>query len=459
MQGHTPQPVEGSTGQPSDGFYFITLAAFAGLLVAVPLEGTTTAFGLAALGVASLAMVDLRAVLVLFYPIWGLMGALFSCALIENGAYITEQFRYGFNVGATASLGAYTVAFLGVAHFCVTRLLRGRSIDTRQLRDRSFYRIVVASTICTALFYAATFAVHGTGLQYPSRFQWIQSLSPTFGQFHGIIRSFVIPATFGLVGAHWTMFRAPRIWYLSLSAPIVAILLTGEKFTGFLVPLIIALAGAGLAAYLRGDTINVRPRQLFVATAVLAFLAMSVVEGFRRMGAVDVAGAIERRVALQGHVWFGILEKYGGNAAVPLTELLRPNTLDSPAGLDYLSYLISDTEFVRSRIADGLSFTMGGPPSALAAFGFPLGMAIYALLGILFGLIGRYTLTCLSRGATIRAAAGLSYLALVGVATQMGQWDAFYGSVGLACLALVILDSARANWRTRDASPPRQSLR
>ena len=59
-----------------------------------------------------------------------------------------------------------------------------------------------------------------------------------------------------------------------------------------------------------------------------------------------------------------------------VVDLVRESTLSDPAGLDLLSYLISDPLFVYQRIASGVTFTMGGPPSVLAAFGMLPGMIV-----------------------------------------------------------------------------------
>ena len=448
-----PRPAAGSDRPPVIG-YVITAVAFVGLVVCASLELTTTALVITVAGLLGLAIADLRSLLILSFPIYGLLGSLFSVALIENGAYVTEQFRYGTNLGATSWLGMYTLAFLTVAHVATTRLLTRRAAaGAAATAPPAFRKAVVAIAVAVGLFYALAFAKYGTGLSYADlRFGWNRALSPAFQKGHSISATYLIPASFGMTAYYATQARRLEAWYGVLVVPVVCVFLTGEKFGGFVLSATVAAAGVGIAAFARRERINANPRVVVLAGVAVALLAASLVRGFQRMGFTDVWTAVERRMVLQGHVWFGIYDRFGGSPGVSLSDLVRPNSLDQPAGLDRLSYLVSDPSFVHDRIEHGVTFTMGGPPSLLAAFGDLGGLVGYGLLGLALAWAASMALRYLRRGRPLSAIAGLGFFVVVGTATQMGRWDSVYGQAGLACLALFLCDGVVRSSRPRRAA-------
>jgi len=420
------------------GYYLLVLLCLSGLFVCIPLELAMPSLVLTALGVGALGLVDLRALMVLAFPGYALLGALYSVVLIERGAYVSEQFRYGFNIGAAPALGAYALGFLLAAHVGVSAVLSRMRMGDRPVSAKRFKAVIVFSAVAVTFFYAATFVLVGTGLQYASRFGWVQELPVGLARLHGVSRSFLIPATAALWGFYLGYFRRIESWQVVLIGPVACIALTGEKLSAFLAIGSFVLLGIALASYLAGRQVAARPRAVLGVLLAACLMAVSLIQGFRRMGAVDLATAVENRVVLQGHVWFGIADRFEGHAGVPWTVLVRRNSAERPAGLDHLSYLVSDSQFVHSRIVNGITFTMGGPPGVLAGAGFLVGFIVFSLLGLLYALAAWSALRALRDDAPLWAAATLSFFSILSATLLMGQWDAIYGPVGLACLLAVV---------------------
>lgn len=442
-------------------YYVLTWLALLGILGCIPFEQPMLAFAFFVLGAAGLILVDLRAVFILAYPLYALSGALFSLVVIEQGAYLTEQFRMGFNAGATAPLGAFALSFLTVAHAGIVWSL-GRRPWTQALSSAHLVRTVVITSVASALFYVAAFAISGIGLSYPTRFEWVQSLTPQFQVVHRIVRSFVIPSAFGLIGVYLAVESRRSSRLLTALLPIVALVLTGEKFSGFLIFMLMAACGFGIGHYLSAKRLVLRPRLVLLSAVAVIALAVSVVQGYERMGSRDLARTLEQRVALQGHVWFGIFDRYDGDPALAPSAVFGKNSLADPAGLDLLSYLVSNPSFVHDRLDQGITFTMGGPPSVLAAFGLLPGLLVYALMGMAYVLVARVTVACLTRNSPIVAAAGFTSFALVAAATQQGGWDALYGPVGIAAALVIAIrmvsSASRKEWNRDNGTQSRSHL-
>ncbi|GAB3630714.1 hypothetical protein GCM10027421_00670 [Microbacterium shaanxiense] len=410
----------------------MTLVCLLGIGAAAMLGLNWFAVVLVLVGIASLAAIDVRGLLLLAFPVYALLGALWSVALIEDGMYVTEQFRYGVNIGSTPVLAAYTLCFLAVAHAGIVRWLGRRKIVVEPNDLRKLKSLVVVGSLGVGAIYAFIFSTNGLGTSFRSRFEWIQSLTPLAGQLHGVASAYIVPVLFLLAGVFWVVKGRRDITYLLMLVPVVAILATGEKFSGMILSLSLLLTGIGLGLYLRGRRLRFRFTYLLGAMALASVLVYVLAEGYRRLGDTDIVAAINNRIVLQGHVWYGIYERFRGAPGAPATEVFGTNSLEDPAGLDYLSYLVSSADFVHRRIAAGVTFTMGGPPSILAVFGAVGGFFIFALLSLAYTLTVLGVFNALLRQAFVQAACfGALYIG-VGLAVMMGRWDVVTNTVILA---------------------------
>lgn len=425
------------------GYCWVGLSA-SGLVLSSVYAAPVASVILFAVGLVALALIDLRAFLVLTFPVYGLAGAVVSLLVIENGSYITEQYRFGFNVGATGVLSLYGLAFLTLAHWIIVWRCGGSAARANQTKmsGRLLGRLVLLIGVGSGAAYGVVFLVWGSALSFTTRFEWAAQLPSIVGALHTMLRSYLIPVGFALAGMLLVVHGLRRSWpTLTLIFPMVALIGAGDKFSGFLLQCTMFLLGIGVAALIEGRSIRVRPLHLVIASVVILLLVSALVIGYLRTGADSAIQAINERIALQGHVWFGIFERFQGQpGATDLWTMVKNNTHDSPSGLDALSYLVSRPEFVYERIGRGVSFTMGGPATALSVFGTFGGFLVYALTGGLYAVVVVAMIRMRDSLAGFPTMILLILYIIVGYGTLMGYWDAFYGPVALACyVSLVVL--------------------
>lgn len=403
-------------------------------------------------GVVALVCIDLRAVLTLTFPIYALTGAVASVAFIESGTYITEQYRFGFNIGATGALGLFSLGFLGVAHVAIlwagTRTVQKFPASS----GRTISIIVFTIGVGSAVAYGLIFLIWGTALAFNTRFEWSSQLPSVVATAHTMLRSYLIPVGFCLAGFLLPMRGLKGSWStLTLALPMVALIGAGDKFSGFLLQFTMYLLGLGVSALMTGQRLRVRPVHLLIAASVVGLLTLALAVGYTRSGSASAVEAITQRFALQGHVWFGIFDRFEGKpGGVGLMEMVKNNSHDSPSGLDALSYLVSRHDFVYERIGRGVSFTMGGPVTVLAVFGAIGGLGIYSVMGLLYVFVVVGIIRLRGRHWYLTTMVLMALYIIVGYGTLMGYWDALYGPVALACyavLAVFLLWSSRGRWR------------
>ncbi len=214
-------------------------------------------------------------------------------------------------------------------------------------------------------------------------------------------------------------------------------ILIGTKFSAFNIQVTMAVTGVGVGWLLTDRKPALRVRHFGYAVLFAAIMFASILIGYRAAGSDDPMRSFEQRIALQGHVWWGVYDRYDGEPAVQLSRLVAPNTLDRPAGLDLLSYLVSPPEYVYQHISQGIHFTTGGAAGVLAVFGLLPGLVVYGLLGALYGPVIRYLRHTLEDARPAFTVAGLVMLTIWSYATQTGDWSISYQYLSLICYVAV----------------------
>lgn len=447
-----PKGLEGRDEARTDrGFYVLVVACFAGILVCLPLQAATPSFILALASIGLLAMQDLRGILILAYPVYALLGALFSGVLIEHGAYITEEFRYGENIGATPLLAAYTVGFVGIAHFSLRLFLGARLSNSADVNLSWLRKLTLAICVGAGMFYLAAFALIGTGFAYPDlRFGWSRALPPGFGVIHNLLAALFIPTAFALAAFDVVVSRKISRSFFVLVVPLAAMYFIGSKFSEFNTPVMFGFMGAGLGGYVSGRRAKVKLRHVLIALAVVGGLTLSIFVGLQKLGNVNLYDSFVTRVALQGHVWWGIVDNFQGAPRVPFSSLVAANTSDKPSGLDLLSYVVSRPDFVRQRISLGYHFTMGGPPGVLGVMGSYAGLVVFTLMGLAYGAVAYVIVEAIKFARPVATVAALIVFLQYGYATLGGSWDDLHGKVSLACYVMLALSFLTSrNWSAR----------
>lgn len=418
------------------GYSVLGLAAL-GEVACIPLRAYGAAVALLVLGIIGLGIADLFGLMSLAFPAFSLFAMGLSLGVVEAGAYISEQERYGFNIGATAPFCLYAMGFLAVAHGTLFTFAR-RVAPRGHVPSRvTLLGTISLISVVAGLAYAVIFLTSGTALTFASRFAWVASLPPASAKVSSLMLTFAFPAVSAFAGIYLGVFGwSHRL--LVLIVPAACLFITGDKFTGFLSAFLYLLLGIGLGGYISGRRVRISPRGAVALLFAALLLAAVFVWGYIRLGADNILEAITTRIALQGHVWFGIFDRFHGAPSIPVAALVHENTKIDPSGLDLLSYYVADPIFVYKRLGQGVTFSMGGPPSALAAFGTWPGLLIYASLGILYSGAVLSALFFLPRRLEVFCLASVALYQSVNLATMMGRWDSLAGPVALSTYVVIL---------------------
>lgn len=404
----------------------------------VPLRAFALAEGVAAIGFAALCFASLRAILVLAYPTFSLLTALASMPIVESGSYISEQFRFGFNIGATPAFAAYALAFLLVASLAIEVIATRIDPVASPPIEKWFRLAIIAIAVGITTFYLVVFAIFGAGLSFASRFEWLNSLPRPVGQIHGVCAAFGIPVLFGLLGFYLKVFARGRWWMCAVALPVVALFATGDKFSGAILMIATLATGYGIGCLITRSLVRIRWYVIAGGLVVALGLMITLWLGYQRLGFDNFSEIIRDRVSLQGHVWFGIFDAFDGRPGISIAEIFGPDSVESPAGLNRLGYEVSRFDFVRIRHEQGISFTLGGPPTMLAAGGLVGGLFLYAASGLLFGGVVYLAVIATRNNDVIRFVLALVMYLAVCSATIMGRWDTLYGTVMIITVVLYV---------------------
>lgn len=403
-----------------------------------------------AIAILGLLRAQWQALLVLSYPIIGLGGAMISNIFIEQGAYITEQFRSGSYIGSTGALALFYIGFLTVAHFTIVIVTR-RFFGRLTLDDVTLARlrmILIIGLAAALLGYAAIITIYDSAWTFSgARFEFWRVMPPIIANPMKLIHYYALPAAVALAGFFFVVNQKRRgnkllIMLLVLVAP--ALFATGEKMSAFMLMATYLATGIGIGGIGRGIHKAVTGWIILAAALTVAALLWSTSLGYEALGVNDTAEAILGRSVLQGHVWWGI---YGlaepDQGIVPIGELIRPDVYGAPGGLNRLAYLISPTDFLRPRILQGIGFTMGGSATAIAAFGILPGFFVYMFAGTLYGLAAWVVAVMLHRGLIVFAGVALAFVFIVHQVTQMGNWDFLYHPISLAFYIVLVVAAVK----------------
>lgn len=415
--------------------------------------------------------------LISFQFLFGYWGASLGGVLIESGAYISEQFRYGFQNGATLHLVLYSVLLVAVAR-PIFHALRAKIHIEGTVPE--FYGItrVIATAINLLLLVLgglslATLAVRGTALTMGvDRFTlkatvlpaWMGSLDWYFIQL--VFLSSLSAALFGKSSLF--IRHSSRVGFLGALASLV---LYGEKYTGlvnttyvFLLPILLTSVREirrptaiwrALKRYL--------PLLVLIAAVSFSLIIYHYVNIYSQGG--DPFEMLNRRLALQGHVWWGIDEQVleGWNWADAQRHLVKeidmfpswagPYPLDR--GMGYLMTLVAPPELVNAYHARGVRFTMGYPAIALVLCGYGGLISFQILAAAILASYLAYFWKTIVNGQFVRSFIMLRVHFMMIEVFTMGQLYRLFGyQLATYVAVIVLLELTSVYLRSRGKAMP-----
>ena len=331
-----------------------------------------------------------------------------SLIFIEQGAFITEQNRFGVQIGSPYKFFLYIFSFSisGILLFHLNR--NNHKKMSKFFREKNsdydpFYFFLVLFFVLLICFSLA-YAMNGLPLLLAiERFSYWEGIE--------VLRRavYVTPiATFflGMSFAH-----TKKIFKVLILILLCGILfLFGEKFTGPYLNIAYFFTGYYLVSNLKHIDINYGfERQVIFIWGPLLFISLTILVAIgylilNSFAADEVADQIiQRALGLQGHTWYGVdYNLMNGHIQHQNDLFLKEYSSEYPAGMESIMYSISNSDFVKATRDLGIRFTNGYPAIVLLSFGFDAGLVAQFFLGFIFFIFYFYMIRTICFGQHLR---------------------------------------------------------
>lgn len=424
--------------------YQIALGIWVLSILVIPLQTVWFSAGLYFAVAAVLLVANLQVFLVTLLIVVRFAVVIISIVSIDLGTYVSEQFRYGFNNGSTATYAPYLILFLLVFHYSAYRFTN-RFIGKINLGDsarrRYFWILLIGYAGINAAF-GATLVLYGVASDLDGdRFVYWAHLPDQVRSSVMFIRSWGLSSFAVFLGFYTRYVKKPsKLLLIGYSLTFIELFLMGEKFAGLFNNFFLFLTGLAIAGIVTEKPIRLRFTTVLGSLLVTAGLYFALDVGYQQLsgGRADSVDSIFDRIVLEAHVWFGILDLGRGLPFVSFHDMWKPNSLSTPSGLDYLSYLITSPSYVYQRLSGGIPFTMGGAPAALAVFGHFAGMLFFGFEAFLYPLTILAFLSFLRAKMLIPGLVSLIGFNLVMLTAVMGYWDVYHSRVSYIWVAIIL---------------------
>lgn len=385
-----------------------------------------------------LAFSNLRLFGLLFYFAWGYWGALLGGAFIENGAYVSEQLRYGYHTGGSFRLFVYGLVFLFTVQLVYGWLCKVVPHKPSTF-DRTHYLagiIINVLLLIIILILLGWMVRNGTVFDYGrDRFYYANYITPEWFQkitnwlYHLL---FLSGLALAIRRKSVSVVRTSIFGFLGT---LVILILQGNKFSGllmatylFLLPSVVLFAGKftirrGLFRFAKGVC-------LLLTLCVISFCLINYHYSHFYGAGADPIEALMRRVPLQGHVWWGV-DEYIARGTNMMGELDITRAIHSgfqvnhdisrEVGLGLLMTLVSPSILLENYFENGVRFTCGYPAIGLYYFGYFGLVLCQIVLGMLLSLFLWYWMRAIRAGHILRCFICVRLFLLLGSVLVMGD--------------------------------------
>jgi len=360
---------------------------------------------------------------------------------IEFGNYITEEARFGLQIGSTTSYIAISIWFL-----LIGKLVFNASdkiyIPIGKININPY--LIFLFFLFFELSYLYLLISHGSPLlRGEERFTyWLDA--PLFYQKLNL----VFPLMFVLLGmlmAHHNKKSFNLISVFLISFYVILLIFFSEKFSGLILVLFNFSIGFFVVKFDKSNfKIGIKHFLILgiimIALLVVVFVNMQVVYGYDTQQAFD--RFISRVFGLQGHVWYGIVHEYRfENLDLGFRELFIDFDGDesNPTGLVALMWKIAPHDLVEHMRMSSIRFTMGWPAIVLATYGW-LGVIVSTIISaVMTGIIFRFMYNAIVNTNYVALALLMVLYRGLTSAFLMGDLFTLYKSTTLVAVAGIFL--------------------
>lgn len=331
---------------------------------------------------------DLKLSLLSFLIIVQYIWMFSSISVIETGIYINEQVRNGYFTYANVVLLLFYLSTLMALVFykkmfgVFFKKIKPVKFKIKPLKDKNFAILLIFFILFLAYTNLLSSPIPLLSDEVNKFNFWEHAKFPFLRPMIGNVIGFI-----GF-GAALLFFTNKRLSVFFMSFYILYLVLIGQKFSGFY----IAIYGILLAGYLAS---NVKPKfkikwifnkyVIGIVVVLFAFVLNKYTDKnpFKYLGMTPIESVFYRAFGLQGHVFWGVNERY-----VFMNTANTWNILELWKGMHHLMFEfwpIKMKHFYETTQA-GVSWTNAYPAILLRIFPLPLALIINVLLLSVVGL-------------------------------------------------------------------------
>jgi hypothetical protein len=369
---------------------------------------------------------------------------IFSLYYIENGAYISEQGIYGKHTNSVTRYISFYFIFIIGTFFSFSML---NKLNFRIIKTMKNYRMII---LFTDIFFIILLFIY-LFLGFYKGFPLLHGINRFFywkevEAFHKII--YLTPILSFFIGILYALTNKKEYVY-KLFILLLLLILFSEKFSGPFLLTIYYIMGFYITQNILSEDNNIGFGNKFIFIYVpIIFLSFLVIVSIgyvilHNIGAEDLYDKImERALALQGHIWYGIDRIVLNSNNIDYNLFFRQNNEpDSPAGLIYLMYQVGNYDFIHAMRESGIRFTNGFPAITLMSFGYIYGFIIQFFLGVIAGIFLFYLYKKTLYFQPIRLFIALIFFNNIFTNVYiMGEIYFIYKPISIFCLFIFLID-------------------
>lgn len=310
---------------------------------------------------------------------------------IEFGGYVSEQGRFGFPVGSTASwfLFCSIFSFFSILSFgFFSSFVFGKNERVFYFSESVFYFWLIFFLFVPCVYVGLMWVYGSPLLAGIERFNFWNEVPHFFARFMLFYQFFFIVLGVVFYNSKSSKSRFFCIFIVLLN--LTVLVFAAEKFTSLLNIVFYFSIGFLLPNfYIKGKKLKFRKLIFYSVLIFLVLLSIVVVNYILVSNRTPYAAferILDRTLGLEGHVWYGVYRDYIlGKIPLSSDVFWKTHSEEYPTGIVALMWEIAPSNLVEAMRKLKIGFTKGSPAVALSVYGLVGALFISIVGGFLVG--------------------------------------------------------------------------
>lgn len=321
--------------------------------------------------------------------IWSFTTAAISAFIAEFGAYLPETQLTSYLSGALVRNLCLCFFMLQGALISYS-LLNNIKLVTKKLPEQitNFIGIIViAYSVFAIAVLFMIFIKFGTPNSYHvDRFYYWENIAPSWGKY---IQFLLIQSSLFL--GYFYAKTKKKTYLLLILSSITTQFLTGEKFTGPFLSLIIFSIPYFILHDNKLSKVIFKPKVIFYSLIIISLFFLIILKSYESIrGTENGIKFLLSRIVLQSQMWWGV-DHFSNGLGIHNFDSIKQHFLgftadDSDKGMYYLMSQVTPKATFDRFYEKGITFTMAFPVNFIYFFSYPYAIFFVTLLGIIVGL-------------------------------------------------------------------------